>query len=155
MSQRLFSFLVVLVMFGLAGVYAVVNQILPPLTDIMGNFFTFLSPLILVFVTLNSWFDVVDSKVADGSLKPGEIRPLLTMPAFYTAMVASLAGIFQTFGLKVIDEATQAFIVDSALVLVNVLLRSFTERTPAATVTKTQLVLVQKAQAVEDAKKAA
>ena len=155
MSQRLFSFLIVIVMFVLAGVYAVVNQILPPLGDIMGNFFTFLAPVMLVFITLNSWFDVIDSKIADGSLLPGVVKPLLKMPAFYTAMVASLAGIFQTFGLNVIDEATQAFIVDSALVLVNVLLRSFTERTPAATVTKTQLVLVQKAQAVEDAPKAA
>lgn len=155
MSQRLFSFLIVIVMFVLAGVYAVVNQILPPLGDIMGNFFTFLAPVMLVFITLNSWFDVIDSKIADGSLLPGDVKPLLTMPAFYTAMVASLAGIFQTFGLNVINEATQAFIVDSALVMVNVLLRSFTERTPAQKVTQSQLVLVQKAQAVESAKKAA
>jgi hypothetical protein len=139
MSQRLFSFLIVVVFFVLAGVYAVVNHILPPLSDIGGNLLTFVTPLVGVFITLNSWFDVLDSKVADGSLPPGSIRPLLTMSDFYVAMVACLAGIFQTAGLKVIDETTQAFIVSSALVLVNVLLRSFTERTPTAKVTKAQV----------------
>lgn len=153
MGQRLISFLIVIVMFVLAGVYAITNGVFPPLGDLSSNLLVFVTPVIGVFITLNSWFNVLDSKVADGSLDAGDVSALFTLSEFYVSMVACLAGVFQSVGLKVIDEATQAFIVNSALVLVNVLLRSFTERTPKATITKTQIVTTQKAQAVENAKR--
>lgn len=149
MSQRLLSFLIVVVIFIVGGALAWTNGVFPPLTDISANLLTFAAPIVGVFVTLNSWFNVLDSRVADGSLKPGDILGMLTMPTFITAMVACLAGVFQSFGLKVIDPTAQTFIVDSVLVLINVLLRSFSERTPTATITKSQLVAVQKVQNAE------
>jgi membrane protein implicated in regulation of membrane protease activity len=153
MSQRLLSTLLVLVMFAVGGVVAFVQHTLPPLSDISANLLTFVAPVVGVFYVLNKWLDTVDSKVADGSIQPGEIRPLLTMPDFYAAMVACLAGIFQTYGFKLLDADTQTFLVNSILVVVSVLLRSFAERTPSQSITQSQLVLVQKAQAVEDVKK--
>ena len=155
MSQRLLSTLLVVIMFAVGGLVAFAQNTLPPLSDISANLLTFVAPAIGVFYVLNKWLDTIDSKVADGSMKPGEIKPLLTMPEFWTAMVACLAGIFQTYGFKLLDADTQTFLVDSFLVVVSVLLRSFTERTPSQPITQSQLVLVQKAQAVEDAKKVA
>ncbi len=133
MSQRLFSTLLVMVMFVGFGLLAAAQHTLPPFGSIADNVLTFVTPAIGVFYVLSKWLDTVDAKVADGSLTPGLITPLFSLPEFYTAIVACLAGVVQTFGFKLLDADTQTFIVNSLLVVVSVLLRSFTERTPAAT----------------------
>lgn len=132
MSQRLVSTLLVAVMFLVGGIVAFAQNTLPPLSDISANLLSFAAPAIGVFFVLSRWLDTLDAKVAEGSLKPGEIAPLLTLPEFWTSMVACLAGIFQTYGFKLLDADTQTFLVDSFLVVVSVLLRSFTDRPPAS-----------------------
>lgn len=133
MSQRLLSTLIVIAMFVVLGIIAYVQHTIPPLADISANLLTFVAPAVGVFYVLNKWLDTLDAKIADGSLKPGQIAPLLSMPEFYTAMVACLAGVYQTFGFKLLDADTQTFIVNSLLVVVSVLLRSFTNRAPEQT----------------------
>lgn len=133
MSQRTFSTLIVFALFIIVGIVAAAQGTIPPLSDITGNFLQFVTPAIGVFYILKNWLDVLDAKIADGSLKPGDIVALFSMTDFYMAMVAALSGIFQTFGLKVMDADTQTFLVNSILVAVNVLLRSFTDRPPVST----------------------
>lgn len=139
MSQRLVSFLIVVAMFVIGGAVAWTQHVLPPLDDIGANLLTFAVPIVGVFVTLKTWFDVLDSKVADGSLAPNDLMAMFATPAFITYIVACAAGVIQSYGFKVLDANTQTFIVDSALVLINVLFRSFTNRTPGATLNKTQV----------------
>ncbi len=138
MSQRLFSTLLAFVIFIAAGVVAATQHVLPPLSDIGANILTFVTPAIGTLVILNTWLDVLDAKVADGTLKAGEIAPLLKMPDFYTAMVSVLVGALQTFGLKAIDTNTQALIVNGLLTFSIIVLRSFTDRTPKSEVTVEQ-----------------
>ena len=133
MSQRTFSTLIVFALFVIVGLIAAAQGVIPPLDNIAGNLLQFVTPAIGVFYILRNWLDVIDAKITDGSLKPGDIMALFTMPDFFMAMVAALSGIFQTFGLKVMDADTQTFLVNSILVAVNVLLRSFTDRPPTST----------------------
>lgn len=133
MSQRTFSTLVVFALFIVVGIIAAAQHTIPPLADIGNNLLQFVTPAIGVFYILKNWLDVLDAKIADGSLQPGDIVALFSMTDFWLAMVAALSGIFQTFGLKVMDADTQTFLVNSILVAVNVLLRSFTDRPPVST----------------------
>lgn len=133
MSQRSFSAVVVFVVFIVVGVFAYLKGIIPPLSTISAEPFVILTPLVFVFTTLNAWFDTVDSMVADGSLKPGELTPLFTMTPFYITMVSCLSGILQVFGIRVLDAETQTILVNALLVVATVLLRSFTSRPPTST----------------------
>lgn len=128
LSQRTFSFVLVAIMFLMVGIYATSQHLLPPIHDLVSNAFTLVTPLLFVFTTLNAWFDNIDTLVASGQLKPGELTPLFTMSAFYVFLVAELGGVLQIFSVKVLDADTQAMIVNVLLIMATVLLRSFTER---------------------------
>jgi hypothetical protein len=142
MSQRLFSFLTMIVLFVLVGVYAAANGLIDfHIGDLFGaDFVTTLTPFIFVLTTLSTFFDVIDSKVADGTLPAGDIGRLIQMSEFYVAMVTILSGALQIFGLRVLDEETQTLIVNAALLAVTLLFRSFTDRTPTQRLTVAQKV---------------
>lgn len=142
MSQRLFSTLFAFALMILAGVIAGVRGSLPSLDNLLGNFFTLVTPFVGVLLTLNVWLDVVDAKVADGSMKAGDIAGLFTMADFWTAMVTIFVGAGQALGVTIIDPEQQAILVNGLLAFAWIVLRSFTNRTPKSQVVTSKATLV-------------
>lgn len=134
-SQRSFSTLIVIVAIVLTAIYAGFNHLLPNIHDLAANFITVLTPFILVMTTLSSWLDTIDNMVANSTLKPGDIPALFSLSPFWIAMVTCLSGIFQMFGIKVIDPDTQALLVNAALLTATIVLRSFSNRAPQSPTT--------------------
>jgi hypothetical protein len=138
MSQRLFSTLFAFALVILAGLIAGARGVLPSLDNLLGDLFTVVTPFVGILLTLNVWLDVVDAKVADGSLAAGDILGLLTSADFWTTMVAIFVGSGQALGIALIDPEQQALLVNGLLAFSWIVLRSFTNRTP-----KTQAARVQ------------
>ncbi len=140
MSQRLFSTLFAFGLLILAFVLAAVQHVLPPVTDLAGNVFTLITPVVGVLINLNSYLGVIDMKVADGSLTAGDIGGLVTTPEFWTTQVAIFFGAALAFGVKVIDPQQQALLVNGLLAFSWIVLRSFTNRAPQGDIIKAQVV---------------
>lgn len=138
MSQRLFSTLFAFALVILAGFIAGARGVLPSLDNLLGDLFIVVTPFVGILLTLNVWLDVVDSKVADGSMKAGDIPALLTSVDFWTTMVAIFFGAGQALGITLMNVEQQAILVNGLLAFSWIVLRSFTNRTP-----KTQAARVQ------------
>lgn len=135
-SQRAFTTVLIGIVAILVALYAAANHLLPAIDvhDLSGflsaNFITIITPLTFVFTTLNAFYDSVDQMIADGKLQPGDIQALFTMSSFYVTVVAAVSGLFQVFGISVINANDQAMLVNVLLLGATVLLRSFSSRAP-------------------------
>lgn len=136
MSQRSLTAIIVGVVAILVAIYAGFNHLLPAVDvhDLSGflsaNFITFITPLVFVLTTLNAFFDALDQAILQNTLKPGDWKALFTMSSFYITIVSCVSGIFQMFGLSVINPNDQAMLVNVLLLGATVLLRSFSSRAP-------------------------
>lgn len=135
-SQRAFTTVLIGIVAILVALYAGANHLLPAIDvhDLSGfvsaNFLTIITPLTFVLTTLNAFYNSLDQMVTDGTLQPGDIQALFTMSSFYVTVVASVSGLFQVFGLSVINANDQAMLVNVLLLGATVLLRSFSSRAP-------------------------
>jgi hypothetical protein len=139
-SQRAFTTIVVFVIaLGLAAIAVYNGYRLPSLRNItVDELLTFFLPLTGVVFILNSFYDVLDSKVLDGSLEAGDWLALFRMPSWYSTVVACAAGCYQFFGGQLISADTQVMIVALLQSFVYLLLRSFSNRLPSEQVTVSQ-----------------
>lgn len=140
-SQRGFSALLDVVAFLLIG-FVAVQQGVFHLSDLnTKTLLSFWLPLSGVAYGLKTWFDYLDAKVADGSLKAGDILGLFNMPTFFVWLVASWSGIYTIFGGAAFPSDVQTMIVDAMLLIENLLIRSFTNRPATVTISKAQYVI--------------
>jgi len=134
-SQRLFWFGIVIVsllggaLLGNPGQYA-------PTGD--GSYLTpelFLEKLAPVgWLGLVTWslFTAIRCRVDSGEMNPGDVLALLKTEEFWVAVAGVIAVVFEMFGGKVMDEGTQALIVNVGLGLATLILRDYGKRTPGA-----------------------
>lgn len=155
MSQRTFSFLILLALSVVVSVFAISRGVFPSFDNLPGQLLTLVTPAILVFTTLIKWYDTLDAKVAAGEIKPGDIVALFSMSDFWITEVACLAGVGQVVGLQLMNEQTQAVIVNFLLLGATVLLRSFTNRPPTSQVVIGKATVVSSKASVEVLEKAA
>ena len=132
-SQRGFTtFIVFIIAAGLGAIAFNNGYRLPSLNNVtVDEILSFFLPLTGVIFILNQFYDVIDSKVADGSLVAGDWMALFKLPSWYAAVVACAAGIYQFFGGLIVSADTQVLIVNLLQAFVFLLLRSFTDRLPA------------------------
>lgn len=124
-SQRFLSFLLLIV----AGVVmALGGGRITITTDLVTTVIGLAAPFTLIFMNVSSLFDVIDSRVAEGTLAPGDLLGLISLKEWWTSMIFSVVGLLQIFGYKAIDPAEQAVLVNVALAFITVLLRSVSNR---------------------------
>ncbi len=151
-SQRGFTTgIVMLIALGLGAIAFYNGYRLPSLRNVtVDEIMSFFLPLTGVIFILNQFYDVIDAKVADGSLVAGDWLALFRLPSWYAAVVACAAGIYQFFGGQLVSADTQVLIVNLLQAFVFLLLRSFSDRLPVQ-----KLTVVQKAYNVQSLDKAA
>jgi len=136
LSQRGFTTLIVLAVAVLVALYASANHLLPAVNvhDLSGflsaNFLTIITPVVFILTTLSGFFDALDKAIADNTLQSSDLTALFSMSAFYVTIIASVSGVFQVFGLSVINANDQAMLVNVLLLGATVLMRSFSNRAP-------------------------
>lgn len=124
-SQRFVSFLLLViagVLMALGGGHITIS------TDLVTTIVGLAAPFTLIFMNLSGLFDVIDSRVAEGTLSPGDLIGLVSLKEWWTSMIFSVVGLLQIFGYKAIDPAEQAILVNVALAFITVLLRSVSNR---------------------------
>ena len=124
-SQRFVSFLLLViagVVMALGGGHITIS------TDLVTTIVGLAAPFTLIFMNLSGLFDVIDSRVADGSLAPSDLIGMVSLKEWWTSMIFSVVGLLQIFGYKAIDPAEQAVLVNVALAFITVLLRSVSNR---------------------------
>lgn len=131
-SERLFSLLVVVILFGIAAILGTPGDF-PTTAD--GSYLTpdavanLLAPIGLVFATFWSLLKSIDARVASGNIQPNDIIALLKVNDFWVAMIGIAAGIFHVFGADLLqDEGTQAAAVNAIMALVTLFLRDYATR---------------------------
>ena len=72
----------------------------------------------------------IKARVDNKQMKAGDVMALLKMEDFWVALVASVAGIAQLFNIRLIDEGTQAMLVNVFRGLATLLLRDYAQRAP-------------------------
>ena len=132
MSQRLFFAILIAVLFVVIGTAAWTqgNSVFIDTANLNAALISIIAPVILIVSTVNQFFNVVDARVADGKLQPGDIVALFTMSEFYVALVAAASGLLQVFSFELLSPDTQAVLVNGLLALATVVLRSLSNRAP-------------------------
>jgi hypothetical protein len=77
-------------------------------------------------------FTAVRGRVDTGELNAGDVLALLKTEEFWIAVAGVIAVVFEIFGGKVMDDGTQALIVNVGLGLATLILRDYGKRTPGA-----------------------
>lgn len=124
-SQRFLSFLLLViagVVMALGGGHVTIS------TDLVTTVVALAAPFTLIFMNITGLFDVIDSRVAEGTLSPGDLLGMISLKEWWASMIFSVAGLLQIFGYKAIDPTEQAVLVNVALAFITVLLRSVSNR---------------------------
>lgn len=66
-----------------------------------------LAPLGLGLMVFLNVIKAINSRVAEESINPNDIKALLTMPEFWTGLVAIAAGVGELFNVEVLNDPTK------------------------------------------------
>lgn len=72
----------------------------------------------------------IKARVDNKQIEAGDMMALFKMEDFWIALMASVAGMAQLFNIRLIDDGTQALLVNVFMGLATLLLRDYAQRAP-------------------------
>lgn len=131
MSQRLFIFILEIVKLIVIAISAyTTGKGIVFGADLNGTLLLLAAPVTLIGATLLTFYQTLEARIADDTLKPNDIVGMFGLSGFWIMQVSTLSGELTLFGYAIIPPESQAVIVTMLQTMSVVILWSFGRRTP-------------------------